>query len=72
MNSLTLVTYPTQSVDHIATGKAARKIRTSMGLSLRKAALMMDVSAPYLSDLERGKRHWKMSVLRKFKLLKKA
>lgn len=40
-------------------GLAMRDHRESAGVSLRKVALKMGVSAPYLSDLERGNRNWK-------------
>ncbi|MCE6957497.1 helix-turn-helix domain-containing protein, partial [Cereibacter sphaeroides] len=39
-------------------GAYARELREGRGLSLRETARRMKVSAPYLSDLERGNRHW--------------
>jgi transcriptional regulator with XRE-family HTH domain len=35
-----------------------RQLRIKRGLSLRDVAAQMDISAPYLSDLERGQRQW--------------
>lgn len=35
-----------------------RKNREAAGVSLRKVAIKMGISAPYLSDLERGNRNW--------------
>lgn len=39
-------------------GAYARSIRKKSGLSLREVARRMKVSAPFLSDLERGNRYW--------------
>lgn len=72
MNTFSPVTYPTETFNHAATGKAARKIRTSLGLSLRKAAGMMGVSAVFLSQLERGRTNWNPGIVKKFRKLKKA
>ncbi len=47
-----------REIDHAATGRRARQARTATGLSLREVARRMSVSAPYLSDLERGRRAW--------------
>lgn len=46
------------TIDHAATGATARKERVAAGISLRNMADAMGLSAPYLSDLERGKRNW--------------
>ena len=45
-------------VDHEATGADWRRHREQAGVSLRDLAQTMGVSAPYLSDLERGRRNW--------------
>jgi transcriptional regulator with XRE-family HTH domain len=45
-------------VDHEATGAAWRKIRQDVGFTLRSLARKMGISAPFLSDLERGRRNW--------------
>jgi len=42
----------------IADPSEMRKLRVSSGLSLREVSNKMGVSAPYLSDLERGNRQW--------------
>lgn len=44
--------------DDRAIGEAMKAIRVEAKLSLRKLALRMNISAPYLSDLERGNRGW--------------
>lgn len=45
-------------VDHEGTGAEWRLHREVAGVSLRELARTMGVSAPYLSDLERGRRNW--------------
>lgn len=45
-------------IDHRATGAAVRRKRKLVGLSLRELARQIKVSAPFLSDLERGNRNW--------------
>ena len=52
--------------DHATTGAAARRTRTSSKLSLRLVAKHMGISAPYLSDLERGRRNWNEELAGKF------
>ena len=44
--------------DDVETGRRAQKERKKAGLSLREVARRMGVSAPYVSDLERGRRGW--------------
>jgi DNA-binding transcriptional regulator YiaG len=39
-------------------GNQARVARQKAGLSVREVARRMGVSAPFLSDMERGNRHW--------------
>jgi predicted transcriptional regulator len=48
----------TDSLDHAAIGALIRKARTSRRIGLKDLAKAMAVSAPYLSDLERGRRNW--------------
>lgn len=43
-----------------------RALREASGLSLRKVARRMGISAPYLSDLERGNRHLNPEILQRF------
>lgn len=50
------------TIDHAATGATARKERVRAGISLRNMADAMGLSAPYLSDLERGKRNWNAAM----------
>lgn len=52
------VTKKVDEIDDAATGAKIRKLREESGLSLRAVALEMAVSAPYLSDLELGRRGW--------------
>lgn len=47
-------------------GEFARECREKTGLSLRKLAKRMGVSAPFLSDLERGNRTWSDEQCRKW------
>lgn len=45
-----------------------RRLRQRWGVSLREMARRLDISAPYLSDLELGKREWteeKISAFRR-------
>lgn len=53
-----LVTRRVEQIDHVATGRLMREARKSLGISLREMARRMDVSAPFLSDLESGQRNW--------------
>lgn len=55
-----LVTKPVvvQEVDHVETGRAFREWRVSHKCSIRELARRSGFSAPYISDLERGKRRW--------------
>ena len=45
-------------LDDARVGDYLRQIRTVKGLSGREVARRMKVSAPYLSDLELGRRGW--------------
>lgn len=47
-----------QVIDHKATGAYWREVRIAKGVSLRGLARHMGLSAPYLGDLERGRRGW--------------
>lgn len=44
--------------DNTALGKSMRLKREVAGISLRSLARLLGISAPYLSDLERGRREW--------------
>lgn len=53
--------------DEAAVGREMRKRRESVpGLSAREVARRMGFSAAYVSDLERGRRHWTPEVTRKY------
>jgi transcriptional regulator with XRE-family HTH domain len=45
-------------LDDRAVGAAMRQVRIAAGLSLRGVAKRLGVSAPYVSDLELGRRNW--------------
>lgn len=45
-------------MDHVAVGAYQRGLREKRGKSLREVAKAMEKSAPYVSDLERGRRNW--------------
>ena len=52
---------PTKSVPQISherAGKLIRRVRREHGFSQWVLADAMNISAPYLSDLERGRRNW--------------
>jgi transcriptional regulator with XRE-family HTH domain len=42
----------------VETGADLRKKRKQHGFSLKEVAAKMEISIGYLSDLERGNRHW--------------
>lgn len=46
------------AIDHIATGAALRERRKAAGVSMREMARRMGLSAPYVGDLELGRRAW--------------
>jgi ribosome-binding protein aMBF1 (putative translation factor) len=45
-------------INHLATGEMFRREREKQGASLRAVAKAADLSAAFLSDLERGRRAW--------------
>ena len=51
--------------DDRAIGAEMREKRRAAGLSLRDAAKRMGLSASYLSDLERGNRHWRADLVQR-------
>jgi transcriptional regulator with XRE-family HTH domain len=53
-------------IDHKATGLSFRKERTQKRISLREMARRLKISAPYLSDLERGNRNWSEELAGKY------
>jgi len=52
--------------DNCAIGTTMRETRTRRGMSLRCLATRMKISAPYLSDLELGRRSWTESRVLQF------
>jgi transcriptional regulator with XRE-family HTH domain len=53
-----LPTTTVEKVDHAKAGSEIRRLRVAAGISLRRLALLLQVSAPFLSDMELGKRGW--------------
>jgi predicted transcriptional regulator len=47
-------------------GEKVRGEREAAGVSLREMARRMELSAPTLSDLELGRRHWTLPRLKQF------
>lgn len=52
------VTREVDEIDDRATGMKMRGLREAANISLRDLGRMLDLSAPYLSDLELGRRGW--------------
>lgn len=54
-----MIAYRTvQMIDHAETGICNQTLRRMRRLSLREVARRMGLSAPFVSDLERGRRNW--------------
>ena len=53
-----MVYHTVEQIDHAATGAAMRQLRKAHNISLREIARRMDFSAPFISDLELGRRNW--------------
>ena len=53
-------------IQHKETGATARLEREKSNISLRNLAKEMGISAPYLSDLERGNRNWSVKIARRY------
>lgn len=64
--STNLKTKLISSIDHVRTGESMRKARIASGLSLREVARRMGFSAPFVSDLEKGRRCWTEEKARKY------
>lgn len=47
-----------QEINHVETGAGFRAERERAGISLRELAAAANMTAPYVSDLEQGKRNW--------------
>ncbi len=63
-----IVTTQVEQIDHKATGRRLRSLRENNNLSLRDLGEWLELSAAYLSDLERGKRNWSKQLVRRFVL----
>jgi transcriptional regulator with XRE-family HTH domain len=67
MNTIAKIKYvKTLHIQHADTGREARLQRTKRNLSLRSVAKAMCICAPYLCDLELGRRKWSMKLIRSF------
>ena len=64
--SLVSRTVTTQQIDHGRTGMRMRERRASLQISLRSVARELELSAPYVSDLELGKRNWTVERAREY------
>lgn len=53
-----LVTRLVRVIDHKVTGALMREARIRSGISLREMARRLGYSAPFVSDLELGRRNW--------------
>ena len=53
-------------IEHDVTGQRAREMRTKAGLTLREVARRMQISAPYLCDLELARRNWSVDLAARF------
>lgn len=51
-----------KEIDHSATGMLFRAMRTEAKVSLRAIAKAMGKSAPYIGDLELGRRNWTLEL----------
>jgi transcriptional regulator with XRE-family HTH domain len=64
--TLELITRRAVRIDHVATGEQVRAARKAAGISLREMARRIEFSAPYLSDLENGRRNWNSEMLARY------
>lgn len=53
-----LPTIPSKEINHAEAGRIIRQRREKSGMSLRRLAKEMGYSAPFVSDLELGRRNW--------------
>lgn len=54
-------------MDPRAQGLEMRQMREKKRVSLRDMAKRLDISAPYLSDLELGRRGWNTDLMERYK-----
>jgi transcriptional regulator with XRE-family HTH domain len=55
-----------QEIDSVATGLALRELRIAKHTTLSTVADRLHISKPYLSDLENGKRNWRLELINRF------
>ncbi len=55
-----------EEIDQAKTGSGIRRERKAAGVSLRSIAKAMKLSAPYVSDLELGRRGWNHELLMRY------
>jgi transcriptional regulator with XRE-family HTH domain len=53
-----LPTIKVQEINHAEAGKQIRTLRVKNNISLRRLAVALKISAPFLSDMELGRRGW--------------
>ena len=63
---MTVIQKTIEVPDNAATGLALRTMRRKVPLSLREVARRMGITAPYLCDLEQGKRGWTNDLAKRF------
>ena len=56
--NMKLPTVQVQETNHAEAGKQIRALREKKGITLRRLAHALKISAPFLSDLELGRRGW--------------
>lgn len=55
-----------REIDHHSTGYLFRAARQKAKLSLREVARRLKLSAPFLSDLELGRRNWTEAMAERY------
>lgn len=55
-----------REIDHETTGQLFRQARQKAKLSLREMARRLKLSAPFVSDLELGRRNWTEALAERF------
>lgn len=53
--------------DPVVEGQIMRALRKASGKGLRETAILMSVSAAYVSDLELGRRVWNEQIKKRYK-----
>ena len=55
----------TEEVDHVECGRIVRVARSEKAMTAKRLAELMNVSAAYVCELERGKRNWNIDLYSK-------